>query len=140
MPVVSGRTRKCLFAVAIVLSIVAIGIALPSTQLTISGWRFRNHGAKRPFLYVYQALQNGQAIEHVQELLGPGNPNDDPKYRRLCAEVFALHTDDAPSGITESDVLLGYSVAKTTIHFQFRNGKLINHDPKQTPFMESSLR
>ncbi|MFO1001694.1 MAG: hypothetical protein U0936_15260 [Planctomycetaceae bacterium] len=83
---------------------------------------------------------NGESIEKIQGLPGPGHPNDAPNYRSLCAKVYAANPASAHSGIIESDILLGYTTVGTTIHFQFRDGKLINHTPTDMPFMESSLQ
>lgn len=135
-----GGRRGILLCSVIILFVLAIGFAFPPRRLAFNGWRFRHYGGKHAFLYVYQSLQNGESIEKVQALLGPGHPNDDPQYRSLCAKVYAANPASAPSGIIESDVLLGYSAARTTIYFQFRDDKLINHTPTDMPFMESSLQ
>ncbi len=135
-----GDRRVILLSLVFILFVVAIGYAFPHGRLAFNGWRFRHYGGKDAFLYVYQSLMNEESIEKIQGLLGPGRPNDDPKYRSLCAKVYAANPASAPSGIIESDILLGYSAAGTTIHFQFRDGKLINHTPTDMPFMESSLQ
>jgi hypothetical protein len=135
-----GSRRALLLSVVIILLIVVTGIAFPHGRLAFNGWRFRHFGGKHAFLYVYQSLQNGEPIEKVRGLIGPGHPNNDPRYRSHCAKVYAANPVSAPSGISESDFLLGYSAAGTTIHFQFRDGQLINHTPTDLPFLESSLQ
>ena len=132
--------RGILFSIPIILLAVAIGFGFPHGRLAFNGWHFRHYGGKHGFLYVYQSLVNGETIEKVQGLLGPGPPNNDQKYRSFCAKVYAANPASAPSGIIERDVLLGYSAGGTSIHFQFRDGKLINHTSTDMPFMEGSLQ
>lgn len=130
---------KILLTAALISGIATVGFMLPRVRLAINASQYRNHGAQAPFLYVYQSLRNGDRIEEVQALLGPGIPNHDPKYRKACEKVFAAHPDEAPSGILESDLILGYSAATSGIYLQFRDGVLVNHDPKLSPFLDGAI-
>jgi hypothetical protein len=80
-----------------------------------------------------EEVSPGDSLEEVQSLLGPGavlsNPED---HRQTLRELADRSPERYPDGIEESDEFLVYPTRVGWVEvLQFRNGRLINFNPRQ---------
>lgn len=83
---------------------------------------------------LHRDVRPGDSVARVERLLGPGDRKDQAKqlsFTKLCAERAPKFY---PDGVQEGDEFLAFHAADNcSISLQFRNGKLVNHNPKDIP-------
>ena len=88
-----------------------------------------NPNGKDLYAVLNKMVQNGDTIEKVRGLLGPGEPGDE-QLVETTERFAAKHPGSYPQGVQRTDTLIGYQVdSSIRIFLQFRDGKLINHSP-----------
>lgn len=90
---------------------------------------YRYTGSGR-WLYsaLYHGVQNGDTIEQVEKLLGPGKQASD--FVRKAVKKLPQRYQQ-PDGYEDSDRILGFPLPGGELYLQFRNGVLINFDPAE---------
>ena len=92
------------------------------------------HDVKSLCAVLSQQVKSGDSMEHVQSLLGPGVILSGAE-RDLAAAHYLQLARGRPQvfrdGIVGDDVFLGYNSDASALALQFRNGRLINFDPKR---------
>lgn len=125
----------------VLVGIVAILVLrAPAIVLAARAADYRETGNADSLWVVLKTLRNGDRVEKVEQLLGNGPRNHDPKYRQVCAMVLAADPVNAPAGFQESDELVGYRGGGMSIFLQFRDGKLVNHNPNDYPMEFNALQ
>ncbi len=95
----------------------------------------KHHDGKSLYEVLYKQVKPGDSIEKVQGLLGPGEPAESRARRAI--EKFAQKTPDRyPDGYRETDTLLDYPMDGGSAILQFRDGRLINHNPEDCAHYE----
>ena len=107
-------------AVTIVLAVVATGCT--------SAARYRCfQDEKALFAVMHKEIQNGDPYEEVSRLLGPGVPAQERMY--IATKGLAeKYPDHFPDGFKDTDTVMTFPGG---FNFEFRDGKLINHDPSR---------
>jgi len=77
---------------------------------------------------LYHGVQNGDTIEQVERLLGPGKEAG-AKIRKALKKFAQRYPQ--PDGYEDSDQILGFPLSGGELYLQFRNGVLINFDPTE---------
>lgn len=94
----------------------------------------KHHDVESLFAVLSQQVTNGDSIEHIRELLGPSSPLSGSDKDR-AANNFAQLTQQRPQVFTEGvagdDAFLAYRGGTLVVPLQFRNGRLVNFDPRQ---------
>ena len=83
---------------------------------------------------LYHGVQNGDTIEQVENLLGPGKKANAELNGRLYSvtkKFAAKNPSGYPDGCEENDEFLGFRLLGGELYLQFRNGVLINFDPAE---------
>lgn len=75
-------------------------------------------------------VKNGDTIEQVENLLGPGQKAD-AKIYSVSKKFAAINPSGYPEGCEEDDEFLGFRLPGEQLYLQFRNGVLINFDPAE---------
>ncbi len=87
------------------------------------------------FAVLHEQIKPGNTLEHVENLLGKGTPpKDQAKLVRVLQKMAQVRPQGYPEGIQENDPFAGFSFNgshSSIVYLQFRNGKLINFDPKE---------
>jgi len=111
--------------------VVTIAFIVISAYVCETGWFsaavYRYTGSGR-WLYsaLYHGVQNGNTIEQVEKLLGPGKQASD-NVRKAVKKLAQRHQQS--DGYEESDQVLGFPLPGGQLYLQFRNGVLINFEP-----------
>lgn len=92
----------------------------------------KHHDAESFFQTLHKQINNGDSLDRVQSLLGPGTPPADMPRVIAAARKAA---DRSPArfmqGVGDNDQFLGWRYGKRSMgYLQFRDGSLINFDPK----------
>lgn len=123
------RSIILLVLVGVVMTIGAIVLVTYSCQ---TGWfsaavyRYTGSG-KWLYSALYHGVQNGDTVEEVERLLGPGKEADS-RVRNAVKKLAQRNVIGAPDGYEESDVVLGFRLGGGKLYLQFRNAILINFD------------
>jgi len=90
------------------------------------------HDAKSLFRVLHSQVKPGDTMQRVQELLGRGQPPEDPEKSLARARKFAERQPQSfPVGVRDDDRFLEYSAGNLGVILQFRDGRLINFDTNQ---------
>lgn len=73
-------------------------------------------------------IRPGASQENVVSVLGPGEPVKDAQKFRAA---IRRRPHGFPDGVTDRDTFLRYRCAGGATYLQFRDGRLINHDPSR---------
>jgi len=126
--------------------LIVSGVLLVAlAALLLVGWRMgRIHGIwyrwtsdeQAFFQALSRGTMRGQTREAFESLLGPGktlNATEDAAQVKIMKKWEAEKHPDAPDGYRPGDVFVQFKVGAGQYYsFQFRDGRLVNHDP--TPF------
>ena len=94
--------------------------------------RYRRHkDGKSLYAVLYKYVSNGDSLEDVEKLLGEGEQISIETAKRMFPmrqKLASTDPDKFPDGVSESDMLIGYTVGKQhKIVLTFRDGKLVNY-------------
>lgn len=91
-----------------------------------------HHDAESFFQTLHKDIKNGDSLDRVQALLGPGTPPTDMPRVIAAARKAADRTPARfMQGVGDNDQFLGWRYGKRSLgYLQFRDGLLINFDPK----------
>ncbi|MBL7153808.1 MAG: hypothetical protein ISS79_08825 [Phycisphaerae bacterium] len=79
---------------------------------------------------LYHGVKNGDTIEQVERLLGPGKETGS-RLHSAVKKFAARNPSGWPDGCEENDKFLGFRLPGGHLNLQFRNGVLINFDPDE---------
>jgi hypothetical protein len=122
----SGRRRRQFSLLALLVGVGIVGMVL-------AGWRIHHqwqgkHRHRVLLERLHKSVRNGDSIEKVQSLLGPGDLVQDASSPIRTVEA---HPDHYPHGVEPGDIFLLYDPRiRDWVYLQFRNGRLVNHRPE----------
>jgi hypothetical protein len=130
-------TRFSLASLFFLVTLTAFG-TVAYQYLTVSGHYKRNHDAKSIRYLLSRRIKTGDSLERVVSLLGPGELDDGSNLAYKMEWQAGPHDNQYvvpalyPDGFREGDLFINF-VAKpyNPYALQFRNGRLVNHDPTQ---------
>ncbi len=115
-------------------SLTLAGLLLTSALAACSSAdRYReNHDAESFFQTLHKQIKNGDSLDRVQSLLGPGTaPADMPRVIAAARKAANRAPARFMQGVGDNDQFLGWRYGKRSMgYLQFRDGSLINFDPK----------
>ena len=118
-------------------SLIAVGIAVCLiASATVSGCSKAGHyrvhqDAKSLFATLHKEIKPGDSFQRVEELLGKGEPPQNREKLIAAVKKFAQRLPQSyPDGVRDDDVFLDYRAGNMTVSLQFREGRLINLNPK----------
>jgi len=94
--------------------------------------------AQSLFAALHQQVKNGDSVQNLQKLLGPGTqPANKNGLLRATRRFAQRYPQDYPAGVKDEDLFIVYSTeGDLTVALQFRDGRLINfnrQDYEQVP-------
>ncbi len=116
----------------LLLGVTFVGLCLAGWN-AYHAWYRHNHGREFINTQLHSSLRNGDSVEHVSARLGVEGVDVDTD-RTLGSKVpglVRLMYAERESGLLSSDQLLSFSVGRSGVTLQFRDGKLVNHDPTE---------
>jgi hypothetical protein len=132
------------------LLIASAGVALLAVVVLTAFWQtgrlhglwFRWTGSEMAFYQaMFRGTKNGDTRESLEALIGPGKTLDaagQAHYARIMKKWEEEKHPDAPDGYRDGDIFVQYKTGGYLSCFQFRAGRLVNHDPapfeKMQPF------
>jgi len=123
------------------LIIASSGVAILTVAVLTAFWQtgrlhglwFRWTGSEMAFYQaMFRGTRNGDTRESLESLIGAGKTLDaggQALYARIMKEFEDEKRPDAPDGYRAGDVFVQYKTGAYFSCFQFRNGRLVNHDP-----------
>ncbi len=88
--------------------------------------------AESLFAVLHKQVKLGDSIQRVQELLGQGQPPRNPEKNLATAKKKATrYPQHYPDGAKDGDQFLVYVYGNLVVDLQFRDGRLINFNPKE---------
>ncbi len=119
----------------LLLGVTFVGLCLTCWK-AYHAWHRQHHGDEIINIQLHSKVRNGDSVEHVSARLGVEGVDVDTD--RTLESVFVRRMyAERESGLLSSDQLLSFSVGRFGITLQFRDGKLVNHDP--TEFKNAGL-
>jgi hypothetical protein len=122
----NGRRRRRQF------SLLALLVGVGIVGVVLAGWRIHHQrqGKHRHHILLenlHESIRNGDSIEKVRSLLGPGELVQDAS---LPIRTIEAHPDHYPDGVEPGDVFLLFEPRiRDWVYLQFRNDRLVNHRP-----------
>ena len=115
-----GRYVGCLLT-----ALLATGAGCSSAD------HYRSHkDGQSLYAVMHDSVRRGDSVEKVQGLLGTGQNDEGRKALEATKRMAAKNPSGWPDGVRDDDRVIGYPCDEsTTLWLQFRNGRLINHDP-----------
>ncbi len=91
------------------------------------------HDGDSLFAVLHSKIKAADGLERVESLLGKGSPpKSQVKLVKVLQKMAQVRPQGYPDGIKEDDQFVGFDGPNgSTIYLQFRDGKLINFDPKE---------
>jgi len=115
-----------IIAICLLVSVVASGCSKTADSQAQSD-------AKSLFAALHNEVKPGDTIERVQAILGRGvsRPNSEKRFAAR-QEMAKRYPQSYPDGVQKDDVFVRYTFGDNVgVALQFREGRLINFDPKQ---------
>jgi len=119
-----------LMLVGVVLTIAVIVLSAyicETGRFSAAVYRYTGSG-KWLYSTLYHGVQNGDTIEQVEQLLGPGKKGG-AKLLNSFKRLAEKYPESCPDGYKEADEAVGFPLPGSELYLQFRNGVLINFDP-----------
>ena len=110
---------------------LAVVATMPSSSLEADHFqRFRDGNSLYSILS--SGVSSGDSLQDVEALIGTGNPvvegrEDLVSERREAAQ---WHPETFPDGVFGTDTFVTWPIGDDSVTLQFRNGVLVNHDPR----------
>ena len=98
-----------------------------------SAAHYRSHkDGKSLYAVMHDSVRPGDSVEKVQELLGAGQNDEGRKCIEATKRIAAKNPSACPDGVRDDDVMIGFPFGELgSLWLQFRNGKLVNHNPAE---------
>lgn len=112
-----------------------VGCVLAVLLVTSTGCssadHYRRHkDGKSLYAVMHDSVRTGDSVEKVQGLLGTGQNDEGQRALQATKKMAAKNPSGWPEGVRDDDKMIGYSFGDgSTLWLQFRNGKLVNHNP-----------
>ena len=96
-----------------------------------SAAHYRAHqDGKALYAVMHDSVRTRDSVEKVQGLLGAGQNDEGEKALEATKKMVAKKPSAWPDGVRDDDRMIGYPFGDgTTLWLQFRDGKLVNHNP-----------
>ncbi len=125
---------KRLYAIAslLILTLVASVVLLLIGYNSPSSRYQREHDVVNLRYLLSTQVVQGDSMRHVKSLLGPGSADDGSYLGVMLSWQSSPNFIPAasPDGIRAGDLFINYAAKpKPSYPLQFRDGKLVNHDP-----------
>lgn len=130
--------------------VLVITLCFAIVILVAASWRagrvhglwYRRTGSETAFYRaLYLGTSAGQSRTSLEDLLGTGNTLSAASSSVLVRLIKKWESEgrrDVPDGYREGDVFVQFKVGPLLENFQFRDGRLVNHNPLdyavRTPF------
>lgn len=139
-PSASGTYRSRLRLRTLLAGIAVVAVVVGAWAL-IRTWCAWNYSHLVIFETLHERIENGDSVDDVQRLLGPGEPVSDPS---LPARIAEAYPDRYPQGVEQGDRFLLYKLRTgLLVYLQFRDRRLVNHvaeDYAQYPSSPTLIR
>lgn len=128
------------FSVAVVIVVVGSFCFMPADI------HFRIFQDERSFnLVMSQHVSTATTQAEIYRILGTGTVITEQERQRLLKATrdFQQQTPAAyPDGTTDDDQFVGYDLGTFTTYLQFRNGRIVNFNPREfdVPFQFTAIR
>lgn len=112
-----------------------VGCVLAALLVTSTGCssaaHYRMHqDGKSLYAVMHDSVRTGDPVERVQGLLGAGENDEGKKVLEATKKMAAKNPSAWPHGARDDDKMIGYPFGDgATLWLQFRDGKLVNHNP-----------
>jgi hypothetical protein len=112
-----------------------VGCVLAVLLVTSTGCssadHYRSHkDGKSLYAVMHESVRTGDSVEKVQGLLGAGQNDEGQKALEATKKMAAKNPSGWPDGVRDDDKMIGFPFDDgITLWLQFRNGKLVNHNP-----------
>ena len=123
--------RRRVLLLVLLGTLATIGAVLLFAYVAMTGrfsamlYRYTGSG-KWLYSALYHGVEDGDSVEDVERLLGPGKEGGE-KVRRAIKKIAGQNPGSA--GYEASDRVLGFRLPGGELYLQFRDGVLINFDP-----------
>jgi len=108
---------------------VCLGLLSLSVGCSAAAHYRRHHDPESLFKVMHESVRAGESIEQAQKLLGPGQEANQ-EAREAVRKLARKCPDKYPDGVTEGDQILAWPMGQDgAILLEFRDGKLLNHNP-----------
>ncbi len=122
---------KTFTSAASLICVVVLGTTLAGCLSPSEHYRRYQDG--RSLRAVLRNVQNGDRNISITQLLGTKTYKSDTHLKGIHGKA-RLHPNFFPSGLKKSDVIILYPYdERGLVELIFRDGQLINHDPKRYP-------
>ena len=125
-----GRTASLTFSFIAFAAVLALGYFL-----TPADAHFRLFHDESSFNRVLsQQDPSNLTVEKIESLLGRGTPIAEQRRLQLVQATrdFCQQTPDSyPDGADADDFFIGYDLGSHISHLQFRNGRIVNFNPRE---------
>lgn len=131
----SQMSRRRLFVASAGVALVAAIalLAIPWRTGRFHGLCYRWTGNEMAFYQaMYRGTKNGDTREAIESLIGPGEILDaggQALQARIMKKFAEEKRPDCPDGYRDGDVFVQYKTGGYYSCFQYRDDKLVNHDP-----------
>jgi len=115
---------------AAILLIAGVAVVLAIWRWNDAGPRYRRTGDAAAFYVLLRdRIRNGDSMGSVMRNLGPGRHETDAKFHDDFVALTRRNPIENPQGGQDTDDFYSWKAAGWNHVLQFRNGRLINHDP-----------
>jgi hypothetical protein len=109
---------------------VVIGLLVTGAGCSPADHYRKHHDGKSLCAVMHDSVRTGESVEKVQGLLGAGQDVQGKKSLEPMKKMAAKDPSRWPDGVKDDDRVIEYPIDDgATLWLQFRNGKLINHNP-----------
>ena len=125
--------KQVFIPVFALLAIVTLAVVatMPSSSLEADHFqRFRD--GKSLYSILSSSVNSGDSLQDVEALIGAGNPVVEGREELVIErrEAAQWHPQTFPEGVYETDTFVTWPIGDDSVTLQFRNGILVNHDPR----------
>lgn len=122
-------------AIPVLVFVVIVGMSIlttwPSRSLEAEHYQ-RFQDGKSLYSLLSSSIRTGDSLEVVERVLGKSVPLTEglDDLRSQLRQQADQYPERSPFGVYDSDTFVTYPVENSNLLLQFRNGYLVNHDPK----------
>jgi len=109
-----------------------VAVALVASSGCSSAAHFREYrDGQSLFAVMHDSIRPGDSIVKVEHLLGRGLTVGQKDALQAAKNMEAKNPANWPDGVNDDDWVIGFRYGElSTLWLQFRDGRLVNHDPK----------
>ena len=131
-----NRSMQSIFAViAVLIALVSLGLSTKILSVSSSpSAHYRQFQDEKSFNTIFsRVVKPHEKIERVEQLVGVGSRQNGESRDRTLRGIKRIATqtpNEFPDGAQDGDIIVGYETDGITQFIQFRDGRLMNHNPK----------